>query len=131
MSSQLKRLFLPYAIAGLAIAIVCGVLCCFSWLFCTQWTPTEYRVGNLPIPLKTFSKRSLAVELARGRSVLVIFRADWDIATARHERTSLEIPSARRLIFRKNITPLVADWSDDDACAKYEIWENRSETTSD
>ena len=123
MSSQLKRLFLPYAVAGLSIAIVCGVLCGYSWLFGPRWSPEEYRVGNQPIPWKTFSKRSLNDELARGRSVLVNFRADWDIATVIHERTSLEKPSVRRLIFRKNITPLIADWTDDDKDISNELQE--------
>ncbi len=122
MSSQLKRLFLPYAVAGLSIALVCGVLCGYSWLFGPRWSSEEQRAGDRPIPFRPFSKKRLERELSAGHTVLVHFYANWMIGMTFHVNRSLERPTVRKWLYRKRVIPLDADWTNENAEIEAELY---------
>ena len=68
-------------------------------------------LDNRPINWVTYSAAELDRNNHQGRTVLINFRATWDVATVMHEPTALETPKVRRWIQAHGVVAMRADYT--------------------
>jgi thiol:disulfide interchange protein len=69
-------------------------------------------LDNRPIEWVTYSPEALKQNLRDGRTVLLSFRATWDLTGVMHEQFALEVPAVRRRIRALGVVPMRADFTD-------------------
>ena len=68
-------------------------------------------LDNRPINWVTYSAAELDRNIQERRTVLINFRATWDMVTVMHERTAVETPKVRRWIRSRDVIPMRADYT--------------------
>lgn len=64
------------------------------------------------LPWRPFAGKTVKQELARGRTVLVDFTADWCLSCKTNEKLALNTPETLARVKQHNIVTLKADWTD-------------------
>jgi thiol:disulfide interchange protein len=92
----------------------------------TSENPTTTAAHQLP--WQPYSQAALDKARAEGRTVLVNFKADWDVTGAFIRRNSLDTPRVKRLVDDNNVVTLLADYTHRDDSVQQKLDELKCHT---